>query len=97
MLVYGLHDFKLLLVCESTCLDLSVEVLSLLDVACKYWDSFEVKPEALREEVLHTQHVSREIMLGVRVRGRGHLREVDNSNTLIVVNQEVELVEITMD
>jgi 2-keto-4-pentenoate hydratase len=36
-------------------------------------------------------------VLGVDVRGRDHLREVDHRDVLLLVHQQVELVEVAVD
>jgi hypothetical protein len=53
-----LHCLELFLVGEAAGLDLSVEVLGLVDVACKLRHSLKMQSEALGEEVLHAHHIT---------------------------------------
>ena len=88
--------FTHLLICEATRPDLSVEVIGLVNVAGKNRHAFKVQTEALRKELLHAYHVACEVVLSVRVPSRCHLWEIDYRNLLVVINQQVELIEVTM-
>ena len=91
------HGLELLLVSETTCLDLLVQVLRLVDVARELRDALEVEAEPLGKEVLDADHIAREVILGVRVRGGGHLREIDDGDVLVIIDEKVEFVEVTVD
>ena len=50
----------------------------------------------LLEVGLNTSDVALEIVVGVGVRGRDHLREINHGQLLVVVDHHVELVVVTM-
>jgi hypothetical protein len=93
----GFHGFELFLVGEAASLDSLVQVLRLVDVARELRDALEVEAKTLGKEVLDADHIAREVILGVRVRGGGHLREIDDGDVLVIIDEQVELVEVTVD
>jgi hypothetical protein len=92
-----LHGLELLLISKAASLDLLVQVLRLVNVARQLGHTLELEAKTLRKEVLDAHHIAREVILGVRVRCRGHLREIDDCDVLIIIYQQVEFVEISVD
>lgn len=101
MLVNRFQCFAVLLseilICESTGFDFAIQIICLLDIAGKDGHSLEVETETLRKEFLHANHVSRKVVLRIRVAGGCHLREIDDCDLFIIVDQQVEFVEITVN
>jgi hypothetical protein len=90
--MYVLLGLELFLIGEATCLDLFVKVFGLIDITGQLWHTLKVKTETLCEEILYTDNITREIVLGIRVSRRGHLREVNNRDVLIIIDKQVRKV-----
>ena len=59
--------------------------------------SFEDKSKSPHEEVLNTLDISGKVELSLWMACGNHLREINYSNGLIIVDEQVKLVKISMD
>ena len=95
--MYILHVSELLLIRKPASPYLLVQLLCLVDVTGELRHPLEVQAEAFREEVLHADHITGEVVLRVRVSRGGHLREVDDRQVLVIIDQQVELVKVSVN
>ncbi len=75
------------LIGKSTRFDLTIQIISFLDVARKDRHSLKVETEALCKEFLDAHHVSCKIVLRIRVASGCHLWEIDDGDLLIIVDK----------
>ena len=82
---------------ESTSLDLRIQVQLPLNVAFEDRDSFESETEPLREESLDALNIACKVELCISMRGRHHLREINDCDLFVLADHQVKLIEITVD
>lgn len=101
LLLNCIHKLKLVrterLFITAASLYFFVKVARSFNISLQHWDTFKLQTEPFCEVLLDASDISLEVVLGIDVGGRCHLREVDDCDLFIVIYHQVELVEITMD
>jgi hypothetical protein len=81
----------------ATSFDFLVQVNCSFNVGLKLGYTFKSQSKPLGEEVLDTLNISLEVELGIDVTRGCHLREINNSDRLVISDHQVEFVEVSVD
>ena len=71
---------------ESTGFDLTIKINFLINVIFQNWHTLESKPKSLGEEPLDALDISLEVVLGIRMGGGSHLREINYCDILLLTD-----------
>jgi len=82
---------------EARSLHFLIEICGFRNVVLKLRHSLELETIVLGEVSLDALNITVEVVFGVGMRSRSHLREIDHGNSLKIIDHQVKLVEVAMD